>query len=726
MNMKPWCSLLIIFCFNIPGIAQSGWNGKQLVLRNNQLSRIIVLENGKFSTLSFRLNDYPFNFVSIMHEEPALPDGQVGITDKKYDWYRGADPDEFSFLLNDKKVTGHTGWDFVSVDELTEKDQLKYVVTLAGTSDINDGLEIDVTYIIYPGLPLIRKKLDFRNTGAVDFKIESLDVESLTVPWGAVHNKVYHNYARNTHIGPYLGNWHDPLIISYDRENYHGIIIGNEAPGVMKRVSVCLDNRTINAGLTHAGQDYAFRKWLKPGEGWESTWTFAGLYAGHAPHEFIEGPVNDFVRKHMGIRLAKIPEKPAFVYNTWQPFRREVNESLVMELADAAAACGVEEFIIDDGWQIGFGDWEIDYEKFPNGLKPVFDYIKSKGMKPGLWLSMGAASKDSKVFREHPEWFVRDREGDFVNLHSEWEKDRVSACFTTGWKDYIRDIILNLVKEHGLEYVKLDFAIATSAYRFNPDISGCFAPGHSHTDREESYLEIYRSAWQMFDKLHEEAPNLFIDCTFETMGALQLIDYDMCKHAEGNWLSNFEGVAPYGSERVRHMSWWRSPAIPATAMVIGNQSLDDEQALYSFKSLCGSLPIMLGDPRKMDPEKQQQFKQYSSWFRTMEEKHGIMLYRQDLKGFGEPAHGRWDGFQRINTDTQSGGIIGVFNQFSPVREQWVVVNYLDPLKEYEVKIAPGGKAIHSATGRQLKEQGFKVVLNEDAGGELFEITLKGS
>ena len=115
----------------------------------------------------------------------------------------------------------------------------------------------------------------------------------------------------------------------------------------------------------------------------------------------------------------------------------------------------------------------------------------------------------------------------------------------------------------------------------------------------ESYLEIYRRAWQLFDELHAEAPDLFIDCTFETMGELQLIDYDMCKHAEGNWLSNFEGEAPYGSERVRQMSWWRAPVIPATALVIGNQSLDDEYALYSYKSLCGSLPIMLGDPRKM-------------------------------------------------------------------------------------------------------------------------------
>ncbi len=118
-----------------------------------------------------------------------------------------------------------------------------------------------------------------------------------------------------------------------------------------------------------------------------------------------------------------------------------------------------------------------------------------------------------------------------------------------------------------------------------------------------------------------------------------LIDYDMCKHAEGNWLSNFEGEALGGSARVRQMAWWRAPVISATALVIGNQSLEDEHAFFSYKSLAGALPIMLGDPRKISKEKQQQFKEISGWLRAMENKHQIMLYRQDLLGFGEPEHG---------------------------------------------------------------------------------------
>ena len=494
-------------------------------------------------------------------------------------------------------------------------------------------------------------------------------------------------------------------------------------PALTKRTSSCLDGRNLTIGLTHLNQDYPVRVWLSPGEKWESPWTFVALYKDDNPREIIDGPVSEFVRKHIGIRLAQIPQRPTFAYNTWQPFRRNIDEKLIRELADAASACGIQEFIIDDGWQVGFGDWEIDYKKFPNGLKPVFDYIKSKGMKPGLWLSMGAASVTSKVYQEHPEWFVEYNDGKTIDLHSR-NKDRRTACLTTGWKDYMKEKILGLVREHGLEYVKLDFAIATSAYMFDRSVSGCYAKNHPHKDREESFLEIYRAAWKLFDELHAEASNLFIDCTFETMGALQMIDYDMCKHAEGNWLSNFEEPAPTGSLRVRQMSWWRSPVIPATALVIGNQSLDDENAAYSFKSLTGSLPIMLGDPRKLSPEKQKEFRNMADWLSSMEKKHQVMLYRQDLQGFGEPTDGQWDGFQRINTDSKSGGIIGVFRQNAMETERTVTVKMLDPKQVYEVKEAVSNRIIATMNGKELQTKGFKLTLNTKYDSALFEVSAK--
>ena len=71
-------------------------------------------------------------------------------------------------------------------------------------------------------------------------------------------------------------------------------------------------------------------------------------------------------------------------------------------------------------------------------------------MKPGLWVSVGSASKESKVYHEHPEWFAKNEKDGFANLHVEDENNEVrSACFSTGWKDYIRNILLKLAVDYG-------------------------------------------------------------------------------------------------------------------------------------------------------------------------------------------------------------------------------------------------------------------------------------
>jgi alpha-galactosidase len=105
----------------------------------------------------------------------------------------------------------------------------------------------------------------------------------------------------------------------------------------------------------------------------------------------------------------------------------------------------------------------------------------------------------------------------------------------------------------------------------------------------------------------------------------------------------------------------------------------------------------------------------------MQDKYNYMIFRQDLPGFGEPTEGNWDGFQRINTDDKSGGIVGVFNQNSKEITRTVTIQMLDPIVKYEVRIAPFGKIIHKANGKELQEKGFKVKITKDCDGNLYEI-----
>jgi alpha-galactosidase len=84
--------------------------------------------------------------------------------------------------------------------------------------------------------------------------------------------------------------------------------------------------------------------------------------------------------------------------------------------------------------------------------------------------------------------------------------------------------------------------------------------------------------------------------------------------------------------------------------------------------------------------------------------------------------GMWDGFQRINTETKEGGIIGVFRHGSVETKRIVTVNWLDPIKTYQVK-SIDGKVVTTLTGDKLKSDGFLLTLEELYSGELFEICL---
>ncbi len=649
------------------------------------------------------------------------------------------DSREFSFSLNDKTMDGRSGWRIISSSPINNSGQGKGVKIILEPEN-SSQIRIEMNYLLYPDLPLVRKWIGFKNTGKEDLKIEDLNIEDLETRIGYVHAMVYHNYARMKHIGPFVGNWDDPVVVVHDPGRRSGIAVGNESPGALKRTAYHTRGNNLEAGLTHTDQGIPFRKWLKPGEEWESPGIFICLYQGtDNGFDVINGDVNKFIVRHMNTRIISSDKKPVFVYNTWNPFRTFVSDSLVRDVALAASECGIQEFIIDDGWQVNegsassdagwgknYGDWKVDEKKFPGGLKSTFDYIRSLGMKPGLWISIGSATPDAKVYKDHPEWFTKSADGQPGNLHEgSANKNFVTFCFGTGWVDYIRNKILSLVNDHGLAYAKLDFAVATSAYVNSDAISGCYASDHPfHKDHNESFIVIYQRLFKLFDELHKSAPDLFIDCTFETAGKLQLMDYAIARHAEGNWLSNVEQPFPAGPLRVRHLAWWRSPALPASSLVIGNLQMNEETFEFSLKSLIGSLTIVLGDPRKIPPAGRTEIKKWSTWMQAMQDKYDYMSFRKDLPGFGEPAEGMWDGWMRMNTETKAGGIIGVFKQGARDIRRTVVLSDLDPAGQYTVRLAPNGKEVITASGKLLIEKGFEVEISEEYGANIYEVAVR--
>lgn len=143
---------------------------------------------------------------------------------------------------------------------------------------------------------------------------------------------------------------------------------------------------------------------------------------------------------------------------SWFAFFDKVSEKDMVETADvfseSLSRFGYEYFQMDDGYQRGKGDpelWLNPNEKFPHGLKYLADYIKSKGLKPGIWTGV---TVDQKEFVDlHPDWFVRDESG--KPARGNWIEYALDASNTEALRNVVSPLYRGL-KEQGWEYFKVD------------------------------------------------------------------------------------------------------------------------------------------------------------------------------------------------------------------------------------------------------------------------------
>ena len=160
--------------------------------------------------------------------------------------------------------------------------------------------------------------------------------------------------------------------------------------------------------VTGGINDFDFAWELKPGEVFKTP-EFIGGYT----EEGFGGAsraLHRYELRHVYPESRRGKPWPVF-YNTWETFWFDFDEEKLMALAEKAAALGVEEFHVDDGWfgtrhneYSGLGDWYVNRRKFPRGLKSVVEKVKALGMEFSLWIEPENVNLDSDLYRAHPDW----------------------------------------------------------------------------------------------------------------------------------------------------------------------------------------------------------------------------------------------------------------------------------------------------------------------------------
>lgn len=628
--------------------------------------------------------------------------------------YSSAESQEFSIDIDGKTLCGRSfDYKTASVEPFAEGQKL--TVKLQGR-DAYQKIGVTLFYWIYDSSATVRKQLLITNKSDKEVVLSNLDVESLRlVPADIYMTNVYANYGTNITRTPYIGDYYDPAILLYNEIHREGILLGNEAPGILKRTDCYSKDMHIGIGMKRLTEDYPFKKYLHPGETFTSPRSFVLFTKRDTWQECFEADLGDFVREHLGVKLFERERYPLFYYCTWIPFKTEINEKLVRELADNLKDTGVEVLLIDDGWQDNWGDYNSHPERFPNGIEKTCEYIRSKGMKPGMWFSIASINRDSKIYMEHPEWAVQAEDGSPGNVYC-LDNFRVTMSMSSPWFDHIHQKLRHYIRTCGLGYVKLDFAVATSAYITDKKISGDYSAkggAEGYRDQASSYWSLYNASTRLFDLLKTEFPELIVDCTFEVWGKYHIIDYALIQHADVDWLTNYEFDAPQGPISIRQIAAERSKVIPVQTMMIGNQLIDSPMHEFTYLSLASSVQLMCGDPRNLTPKQKSWYKNWSDWFRTMDKKYAYTRYHRLGDTFEKAAASNWDGCYRFNPERQGGVLF--FYRNNSLNEQMTFKTdmlQLDEQARYHLYEPCGGKDWGIFSGKQLLRDGITIRLPE--------------
>ena len=215
--------------------------------------------------------------------------------------------------------------------------------------------------------------------------------------------------------------------------------------------------------------------------------------------------------------------KPPMGWNSWNTFGKDINDSLIRQIADTMVEkgyleAGYEYLIIDDCWSLkerdAAGNLVPDPEKFPNGMKSLADYVHSKGLKFGMYSCAGILTcagypssydhefQDAALFAE---WGIDYLKYDYCNFPKNADCINRYQTMSMALKATGKNILFaacNWGSENSWSWMR---SIGAHTYRSTGDIF----------DNFRSFMGIFQS---QLEHLCQSGPYCFNDMDMLTVG----------------------------------------------------------------------------------------------------------------------------------------------------------------------------------------------------------------
>jgi len=253
----------------------------------------------------------------------------------------------------------------------------------------------------------------------------------------------------------------------------------------------------------------------QPANQFSTVWFLLGTVAGTLDQ--LASTFRQFILNRQALNNES--RKPYVFYNTWNHQERnkhwfnktylaEMNQERMLAEIDVAHKMGIDVFVIDTGWFRRTGDWQVNLDRFPDGLKSIKQALDDRGMKLGLWFD-NSAGVESDILKAHLECRCSSK-GKVWDAETIWETEPAHRmCLVSRYWEAFADELIRLHKEVGVSYYKWD---AIGQY-------GCTDPNHFHgsaanseQEREESFafqLPLYMA--KIAERLSKACPEIIVD-----------------------------------------------------------------------------------------------------------------------------------------------------------------------------------------------------------------------
>jgi alpha-galactosidase len=411
--------------------------------------------------------------------------------------------------------------------------------------DIRDDIQAVLHYRVYADNGMLERSATIRNGTSKPLMVESAQSATWNLPAGegyqltyltgrwAAETQVNHEpilqgmkvlESRKGHTSHNINPWF--AIDTGDAAEEHGSVwFGALAWSGNWRITV-EQTPYRQVRVTGGLNTFDFAYPLAPGESLSTP----AFYAGYSGNGFgaASRMLHRFERERIAPGGASSRTRPV-LYNSWEATTFNVNQAGQEQLADTAAKLGVELFVMDDGWfgkrnndHAGLGDWTVNPQKFPQGLKGLIDHVNGLGMDFGLWVEPEMVNPDSDLYRAHPDWAIHfpDRP------RSELRNQLVLNLARNDVKEYIFGFLDKLATENNIRYFKWDMnrPLAEPGWEDQP------ADG-----QRKLWVEYVRNLYDILDRLRARHPKLEIE---SCSGGGGRVDLGILRRVEEFWASD--------------------------------------------------------------------------------------------------------------------------------------------------------------------------------------------